>query len=80
MEGHRFSRVDLQDRGEGVPEMGREDGTSVRDDRLWEAVQSDDIGYEETGEFRGIGSLGTSDEMCHPGHSIYEHEDRVLAV
>ena len=80
MEGRRFSRVNLEDRGDGGPEMRRENGTSVRDDRVWEAVQSDDVGYEEAGEFRGVCSLGTSDEMGHLGHSIDEHEDRVLAV
>ena len=60
--------------------MPCEDGTSVRDNRVWEAMQSDDIGYEETGEFGGVGSLGTSNEMGHLGHSIDEHEDGVLAI
>ena len=47
---------------------------------FWETVQSDDVGYEEASEFRGVGDFGTFDGMGHLGHSIDEHEDRVLAV
>jgi hypothetical protein len=75
-----FAGVNLEDRSDGGPEMRRENGTSVGDNRVWEAMQSDDIRDEETGEFGGISGLQTFDEMGHLGHLINEHEDRVHAV
>jgi len=43
-------------------------------------MKSDDVGDEELGEVRSIESLGAGNEVTHFGHSIDEHEDRVLAA
>jgi hypothetical protein len=72
--------ANLEDRSHGGPEMRRENGTSVGDNRVWEAVQSDDVGDEEAGEFRSVGGFGAGNEVNHLGHSIDEYEDRVQAV
>ena len=43
-------------------------------------MQSDDVGYNETGELGDISGFGTFNEMGHLDHSIDEHEARVLAI
>jgi len=43
-------------------------------------MESDDVRDEEFGEVWSIESLGAGNEVTHFGHSIDEHEDRVLAA
>ena len=60
--------------------MRCKNGSAVGDNYVGESMKSDDVGDEEFGEVRSIESLGTGNEVTHFGHSIDEHEDRVLAA
>jgi len=75
MKGGRFAGIKLEDGGEGGPEKGGKNGSTVGNNRIREAVESDDVRNEEFSKFRSVSSLRTGDEVAHLGHSINKHED-----
>src|SRR5215469_10680575 len=80
MKGSGFARVNLENGGEGGPEVGGKNRTAVRNNGIREAVELDNIGDEQLREFRSRRGLETRDEMGHLGHSVDEHENRVVAI
>ena len=80
MKGSGFARVNLENGGEGGPEVGGKNRTAVRNNGIREAVELDNIGDEQLREFRSRRGLETRDEVGHLGHSVDEHENRVVAI
>lgn len=57
MKGGGLTRINLEDGGKRRPEMGGEYGTAVGDDRVREAVETNDVRNEKLSEFGGVRGL-----------------------
>ena len=76
----RLASINAENRQKRRPEMRCKNGSAVGDNCIGDSMKSDDVGDEELGEVWSIESLGAWNEVTHLGHSINEHEDRVLAA
>ena len=59
--------VNIQQRREGLPEVGHEDGSTVRDDRGGQTVKAENAVEEQPGKFGGSDGFVARDEMGGAG-------------
>jgi hypothetical protein len=63
VKSRRFPGVNFENRGEGRPEVGSEDGTAFRDNGIGETMEADNIGDDEFSEFRGCRAVFSIDRF-----------------